>query len=108
MTTSRLEAFSDGVIAEPRTIKQVLLLTSFNPPALISSLIPLNARRMRWSKESLPKSVTVEPRREYPADALSPDNGPGSFGRKENYFLYGVGCGPFSSVLRSQIQPSRL
>src|SRR5580704_1553001 len=29
-------------------------------------------------------------------------------GRNAGYFLYCVGCGPFSSVSRSQIQPSRV
>jgi hypothetical protein len=43
-------------VAQPRTTdnKASFLADIIKPPALIFSLIPLNARRMRWSKESMP------------------------------------------------------
>jgi hypothetical protein len=52
------------------------------------------SRRIRWSL-----SFAAE---EDPAGKSAALRGGGY------YFLYTVGCGPFSSVLRSQIMPSRV
>ena len=76
----------------PRTIKLFSLTYSRRPP--IAYLATKRAK----------PSLGAQHSGNYPEEAV---NGL-SWNPKENYFLYWVGCGPFSSVGRSQIQPWRV
>lgn len=85
-------------------------------PAFGFFCIPLPAWRKGLAQKVMICSLKAVRHCEYPADAVSGNKCSGSSRGKDckprkplaRYFLYCVGSGPFSSVSRSQIQPSRV
>ncbi|MGA8618508.1 MAG: hypothetical protein WB660_08315 [Candidatus Sulfotelmatobacter sp.] len=53
----------------------IFLDNMMRPPALISLAIPIPAGGVRWVRESIKLSLSVEAPWEYPADAVSGDEG---------------------------------